>query len=354
MPPRPSWSDLARYLEGESTVAQGRRVEAWCDADSANRQLLDELGRLWALAAEQPGGYEVSPRQTEADWEEVRRQMRARAEARAREERSATRQRRKARRRLAARHARSRALRWIPALAAVFVVGALVLWGLPAGEEPGAGEAPLQEIATGRGERARVRLADGTEVTLNVDSRVELPRSFGQDAREVRLQGEAYFDVESEDRPFIVRIAEARVQVHGTAFNVRSYPEERDVEVTVSEGSVSLHGEKEGQAMLRPGQMGRLETVNGRLTRQAVDLDTHLGWTQGRLVFDDASIVQVAAQLERWYDLDVVIEDDRLRTLRLTASLKSRSVRDVLNVVAATLGIRYRIDGDVVYLAPAS
>ena len=215
----------------------------------------------------------------------------------------------------------------------------------------------MESLHGERGERANIHLADGTHVTLNVDSRLRMPASFPASSRTVYLEGEAYFDVATDStRPFIVYANDAIIDVHGTSFNVRSYPEDQRVQVAVVEGAVSLRSQQSAQqapgARLESGQIGQLRADDARVTTETVtDVAPLIGWMQGRLVFQEAPLTEVTARLERWYNMQFHLADPRLDSLRLTANLKSRSVANVLDVVSASLGIQYHIQDNTVILA---
>jgi ferric-dicitrate binding protein FerR (iron transport regulator) len=214
-------------------------------------------------------------------------------------------------------------------------------------------DSTYRTVVTTPGERSRVQLADGSRVMLNVDSKLRLPPTFNQQTRTVELTGEAYFEVEADTgRPFVVRTEGASVEVHGTAFNVRGYPDEEQVQVAVREGGVSFRPERDGDAAvdLASGEVGRMTGADTTVQILAADVAPYIGWTEGRLVFEDTPLPRVARRLERWYGLTFRIRDPALRSLRLTATLKSQSVRNVLDVITASLNIRYEIDQNSVVL----
>jgi ferric-dicitrate binding protein FerR (iron transport regulator) len=212
----------------------------------------------------------------------------------------------------------------------------------------------LREVATDPGERATIRMTDGTQVTLNVDSRLRIADE-SDSARRVFLEGEAYFDVASGERPFIVHVKEAMVNVHGTAFDVKSYPEERQVQVAVAEGVVSLHPDQQTSTgtRLTKGQLGHISGKGSLVATEKVDVKKYLGWTEDQIVFEDASLLVVARRLARWYGMSFEINDPSIETLRLTARLNSASMRDVMDVVSTTLGICYEVREDRVLLKQA-
>lgn len=345
------WHVLARYLADACSSEEASAIDAWLDADPTRRQLMEELKTIWE-ASDAPVS-RLDDATLEADWKRLAAAMDA-SEASAVPPSAAGRTERAPRRRRSARSHTSvlqSALYLI--LFGLLVVGSAWLGWMQWGPL----ETPFREVVAERGERANIQLADGTRVTLNVDSRLRIPTTFDADTRSVYLEGEAYFDVATDStRPFIVHANDAVINVHGTSFNVRSYPEDQRVEVAVVEGAVSLRPQQvppddEG-ARLEPGQVGQLERNATRVTTQTVsDVSPLLGWVQGRLVFEDAPLSEVAARLERWYNLRFHLADPRLDSLRLTANLKSRSVHNVLDVVSASLDIQYRIQNNTVILA---
>jgi len=350
----PSWALLARYVSGTCSPEEARRVKAWIRADPSREQLVEELRAIWDVADE-PGRDEAPTVDVDAGWRAVRSRMDA-SEADAPEtapDRAPEGQLSSARRRPARR--RTRGWRAGAVAALLLLIGGLGLVLGTWGPDEDTSDPAYRTVTTEPGERSRVQLADGSTVMVNVDSEIRLPSSFQPNRRVVQLTGEAYFEVESDpDRPFIVRTETASVRVRGTTFNVRGYPDEEEVSVAVAEGGVSVqpqHDENDPAGVeLTAGEIGRMAGTDTTVRTRAADVAVHTGWTEGRLVFEDAPLPEVARRLERWYDLEVRIRDSSLRSLRLTASLKSQSVENVLDVIAASLGIRYRIDRNSVLL----
>ena len=98
-----------------------------------------------------------------------------------------------------------------------------------------------QEKYAARGSKSRLTLSDGSHITLNADSRLKYPVSFEGNTREVYLSGEAFFDVQKDpDHPFIIHTARMNIRVLGTAFNVRSYPDDPSMETTLLRGSIEV------------------------------------------------------------------------------------------------------------------
>lgn len=213
-----------------------------------------------------------------------------------------------------------------------------------------------QVVTTARGQRATLRLADGTRVVLAPASTLRYANDFGVGGREVALDGEAYFDVvHDETRPFLVRAGNAVAEDRGTRFVVRAYGAQRHVDVAVASGVVALRSSRAaaGEAsVLTRGQLGRL-TADGRaVVTAAADIDAYVGWTQGRLVFHDTPLAEAAEELSRWYDVDVRLASPALAAAPLTATLQDEPASEVLALIAATLNLKLTREGHVFTLGP--
>ena len=178
---------------------------------------------------------------------------------------------------------------------------------------------------------------------------MQVGADYGARTRTVTLNGAALFDVTHDtSRPFNVRAGDAVIRDIGTRFAVRHDPGAA-VHVVVTSGSVVLHavGRQESQGVvLHAGDHGVLDR-NGRALAQAGGVaDDDLAWTQGRLVFDDASLDQVAAELRRWYGIELRIADPVLTKRHVTASFQDEPVAQVLKVIALTLGARIELNGN--------
>ena len=391
------WQRLVRYLSGEHAPGEKESLQAWILEDGARARLMDELGHVWEATGKSP-----APRDTEAAWQKLSAKLQAgeletegerrRPDAPADEEgksqsvRPGKVERSRLRQARAQRHSRAGRLRagWrgslrrratatVTVLAAATLLAAFLLWQVP--HLPSAGEA--QVFTTKRGQRATVRLSDGTQVRLNVESRLTLSAGFDVGEREVRLEGEAYFDVARDvGRPFLVRTKGATVRVLGTAFDVRAYAGDEGVQVAVAEGEVSLRpapeppgaGAPEGQpatarssaapsssarqdtVLLRARQLGVVSGLHVQAVRQGVNLSRQLAWTKGQLVFEDAPFGEVVRMLGRWYGLRVEAAPHLAPEAvdRLNATFEDESLREALEAVAAALELQYKRSGRTV------
>ncbi|HZG33029.1 MAG TPA: FecR family protein [Sphingopyxis sp.] len=202
------------------------------------------------------------------------------------------------------------------------------------------------EFVTARGERRTVRLADGSTITLNTDSRIRV--GYGADRRLIRLiKGQALFEVARDaHRPFVVQVGNRQVTALGTVFEVR-FDADR-VKVTLVEGKVVVdevedRPDRNGPIMvptvLAPGQA--LVTVDGarpRLTK--VDVDQQLRWREGFVEFEDATLAEAVAEMNRYAGKQLVIADPRVGDLRVSGVFRTGSPDRFAAIVGELLPVR--------------
>jgi len=250
------------------------------------------------------------------------------------------------------------AIKWrIPAVAAaaaaVLMISAGVSWRMLR-VRPRTASTPVERVATtGVGERLTIQLADSSRVIVGPVSTIRYSASATE--RTVAVDGIADFDVVHDTgRPFRVRAKNAVVTDVGTEFVVRAYAADSGVDGSVTSGVVAVSGGASDSVELRAGQMAFV-AANGRVAKVAgASARALAAWVHGRLVFDDAPLSAVAAELGRWLDVQIRIPDRQLARLRLSAVYNRPTVSGVLDAIAATLPVRYQRAGNVVTLLPAN
>ena len=196
-----------------------------------------------------------------------------------------------------------------------------------------------------RGGEYQLELADGTMIWLNAESELEYPEMFGGE-RTVRLRGEAYFEVAKDSaRRFAVEAGGCVVEVLGTHFNVSAYPDEA-VRATLAEGSVQV-GKDGEMRRLRPNEQA---VVRGEeIEVREVEASQYISWVKGEYVFRNTRLREVAAQLGRWYDVEVRFAADSLQDKRMAGVvLRNEPLDFSLDVIERVTGVRFERDGDVI------
>ena len=203
-------------------------------------------------------------------------------------------------------------------------------------------EAPL-------GSKTKLYLPDGTLVWLNAGSRMTYSQGFGVDNRKVELEGEGYFEVKRNEKiPFFVKTKDLQLQVLGTKFNFRDYPEDHEVVVSLLEGKVGLNNllRKEKEAVLSPDERAVLNKANGLLTVESVTASNASQWTDGYLFFDEELLPDIAKELERSYNVKIHIANDSLKTFRFYGNFvrREQNIQEVLEALASTEKMQYKIE----------
>lgn len=209
------------------------------------------------------------------------------------------------------------------------------------GGEKGLVNTGKNKIRVPHGMTYRLALSDGTNAWLNAGTELIYPVHFGSGERRVQLRGEAYFEVKpsSAENRFMIETDRGTVVVLGTSLNVSSYTNEKLWHLTLVSGAAQLICSDASQKVmrLRPSQQLRIE--GNSLEPLLLDVDTRLytSWINDILVFENTSLREIAAKLERWYDLHFVFADTLAAKERFTGSfLKSDSKELILSTFNAT------------------
>jgi ferric-dicitrate binding protein FerR (iron transport regulator) len=199
-----------------------------------------------------------------------------------------------------------------------------------------------------RGGEHQLVLSDGTRVWLNSDTELRFPVPFTDGERRVEMRGEAFFDVAHDpDHPFRVTTGEMTVTALGTRFNVKNYDGE-PVQATLARGSVRVDSGQGGN-VLSPGQ--QLVLGDGGVQVRDVDPGVCTAWIEGRFCFDGTPLSEIAAQMERWYDISVVFADGGMRGERFTGVIeRNNSADDVMRTLEKITGLRWNIDARTIVI----
>ena len=338
---------LDRYLAGDATPSDVAAIQQWLNERPDRPDELRLLQEAWRQAG----------RAAVADFEVKRAAFRARIAASVHQP--------AAHRTMVARSvivAASPVRRiWMAAMAVTFAAALFVLgrgmWHTgdtsriaSSAESHFASE---REIATRNGEHAHVALADGTTIDVGPASRLQIGRLGANGLREVRLDGEAYFNVIHAARhPFIVRVKQAAVQVLGTAFLVRGYDRDSSAVVTVATGKVMVQPSDDRQrgAVLVSGYRGTVMSGGNTVLRtdSASVLSELTAWLGGEMAFDETPVRDVAAAFERQYDVEIRIVDPRLLHKRINGIFADGTLEARLKLLGVLLNAEYTRHGRVV------
>jgi len=236
--------------------------------------------------------------------------------------------------------------------ASVFLVLAVAVWSFKLlHHRLIAPQADYQVVAVENGQRTHLNLPDGTHIVLDAGSRLEYPLRFSH-SREVFLYGEAYFEVtHHQNKPFCVHANHATIRVLGTRFNVRAWKENPAVAVTVSEGRVALSSLDESAqktVIIPKGYYSSLTEEGLPTTPIPVDVESNLRWRYNEIRFKDASVGEVMAQLQRWYDYQFDVDDISILKQRMTVHIQMTNIDDVLELMSILTDTKITKDGKTI------
>ncbi len=201
--------------------------------------------------------------------------------------------------------------------------------------------------ATARGHHQTVSLSDGTQVAMAPDTKMRVQMS-DNGARTVELDGEAVFTVAPDkQQPFVVRTSTTTVRVLGTVFSVRQYGGDPLTYVAVRSGKVAMN-----TIALSAGDMGQTAADGSAQVQHHANLNLAFGWIDGALVFEETPLSEIAAQLSRWYDVDVVLADPSLSHLPFTFTTRHESLDMVMKSIARAANVRVVQQGSVITISP--
>jgi ferric-dicitrate binding protein FerR (iron transport regulator) len=206
--------------------------------------------------------------------------------------------------------------------------------------------ASLTEVTVPKGVRSKVTLPDGSTVWMNSGSKLQYPVNFNEKTRNVKLSGEAFFEVKKNPAwPFKVEMGRIGVIVKGTSFSCMAYPEENIIETTVLTGKVGITSkgktEKEFEMLLPNAQLIYYKKDN-TYVKKVVDASRYMAWRNGKLVFNDEPFAQVIRKINNWFNVKIEIQDKELLDYKYKATFENESLYQILELLKMTAPIQYR------------
>ena len=223
--------------------------------------------------------------------------------------------------------------------------------------EPKQRNAVYNKLVTPRGGGYTLQLADGTGVWLNAGSSLRFPVSFSDSTRQVFLEGEAYFDVSHNGKPFIVSSGEMDIRVLGTSFNVSAYADDTEFKTTLVNGKVRVDysGDsafKKISRVLTPNNQAVLNLSANEISIAEVNTSTFTSWMEGKLEFSNEDLDIVMKRLARWYDFEYEFENMEAKGYHFSARLSSEeNISTILEMLEMTSNVKFEVrDNKIVVL----
>ena len=205
-------------------------------------------------------------------------------------------------------------------------------------------EIPVEEVVlqTEWGQKMNLTLPDGTQVHLNSGTTIKFPKKFSAYSREVKLDGEAFFEVaKNPNKPFIIQTGEVNTMVHGTSFNINNYDDKDRVEVTVATGKVEVSSNEE-KVFLTQNDQAIFDRTTKNITKELVNAADYLYWKKGIINFKDAPLAEALEALERWYGVSFIVNNEKVKRCHITASFNNEILTVVLeSIIYAKKGLQF-------------
>ena len=207
------------------------------------------------------------------------------------------------------------------------------------------------ELIIPKGGEYQVVLADGTKVWLNSASRLIYPQSFMGKERRVVLSGEAFFDVTHDaERPFVVETSRMNVKVLGTRFNVNDYDDNEEVSTTLVNGSVEIVSGDQQAFRLVPGEQAYGK--ENELEKREVNVRLYTSWIDGKFLFNNTELEEIAKQISRWYDVEIFFSSESVKKVRFTGAIvKFKPLEDLVRMIESTSQVRFSVKGRTIVIS---
>lgn len=240
-------------------------------------------------------------------------------------------------------------------ITSIFLAGlTLLAWfQFPTSENDELPQEPMFEtMEAPSGVKSHFNLPDGTEVTLNSESKVVFEKFFDKETREIALEGEAYFEVAKDSlRPFIVTTGRIHTKALGTEFNVKAYPDHL-IQISLVEGSVLVSSDSQDSLneQLNPGEEILANSESSLWEKSNFDLEEITAWMNKTLILKKTPFKETIQSLERWYGVKFIISGKMPEDVFITGKFKDESLKNVLDGISYSTKYNYTIEGKIVKL----
>jgi ferric-dicitrate binding protein FerR (iron transport regulator) len=230
----------------------------------------------------------------------------------------------------------------------------------------------FNKISTQPGSKTNVQLPDGTQVWLNANSQLFYnSENFGKEERIVNLIGEAFFDVTKNEKiPFVIHAGIVNITVKGTAFNVKAYPKQKDIETTLIRGLIEITTtqDPERRIVVKPNEKiiipseviveedskaNRSENSLykiSRLQKNEKHIFSEIVWIKDNLEFDNQTFQDLSGQLESWFSVKIHFGDEAIKQRRFSGSIEKETLEQTLSAMQISFPFNYSITGNDVWI----
>jgi transmembrane sensor len=318
---------IGKYLDGEATPAEIRKVEKWINRSKENQAEYNRFRILWDQT-ESMTASSKAPVNVDRAWLKLSTRIRNAEPV------SAGRMKEKSGMK-SGRRFTDYLLRIAAAM--VVAVGLYLIY-----QQLIRPTAIIDVVA--ENEIHETTLPDQTAITLNENSTLTYPEKFDREKRMVELKGEAFFEVKRNvKKPFVIQVPDAVIEVLGTSFNVRALENEPEVTVTVRDGKVMLSDKEDiAYVVLEAHEKGILNRETGHIEKYISTDENEMFWKTRTLIFRDTQLSSVFATLEKVFNVKIIIENESVKSCHLTAKFQDQDIDEILANIAISFDLTVR------------
>ena len=316
------WLIILNHLQNKASDEELEELNKWLEEDKEHRRIASEIFDIFSVTSEIP---ELFTPDKEKAWNNISTQLTTKPTSFLQ---------------------LFNRFKYAAAVAAILLIGFISFWLI----NDSYNHRFLQqqtEIVTSPGQKSMVVLPDSSVVWLNSGSSLKYQGNFNLKERVVTLKGEAFFKVQkNKSKRFRVKTGILDVDVYGTAFDVKNYSEDDIQEITVASGKVGIsHNGKELRQLTSSEQVLFDKSTNEIEFTHANDAGAISAWKNDELIFDNTPLEEVIKYLERWYGVNITIEDAMKGKHNYTFRIKTESFREMLEMMKLMTPLEYEING---------
>lgn len=316
---------LGRYLSGEASPAEAIQLEEWISAAAANKQQFEQLSKVWSTLSSEESC--IVP-DKEAFFNQLREKFPQHAPPKI--------------------TSFTKTITWVKIVAGILLIaGAAILVNVLNKKEP----RKIVHSITRQTQETIINdtLPDGSLAVISNNSQLQYPHEFTSSAREVQLNGEAWFNVKpNAEKPFIITAGPLQIKVIGTSFNVRTSKD--IIEVAVKTGVVLMYNNLDS-ITVKAGQKGTYQISTRQFAIKERFSPNEVAYATKYFNFENATLKEITGQLQKAYGIKIVITNKNLENCTLSSSFDNKPIEYIFDVLAMTLNIQYRIEQKTVFIS---
>ncbi len=310
---------LPRYCSGEATVEECRMVEEWIGQSDENYRIVKQMYTIDQVMG-------TVQMESKVDMEKALASVS---------------------RKMSKAPSHITWFTWVQRAAAILFIPLLIAFAIQNFTPSPTEVAQMIEVKTNPGMTTTVDLPDGTKVYLNSESSLTYPSFFSKDKRDVKLTGEAFFEVQKDpEHRFIVSGPHhTQIEVLGTSFNVEAFERDSFISTTLVEGKVRFAYQKNQQPAtvdMKPGQKLMYDTTSSQVKLIQTSGETETAWKDGKIIFQATPLPEALRMLEKRFNVTFVLSNNRLRGEAFNGSFTNQRLERILEIFKISSNIKWR------------